>query len=92
MSEKEYDEIIAPMLADVAKQCNEFGMAMIARVEWEPDNGGTTQIGDNFWSASQRQTYLAAHSFGNIDKLCLQLLKFPGVENSMFLSRWAKKD
>src|SRR5690554_1481194 len=45
-TEQEYDEIIAPMLLEVARKVSELGMSLIARVEWEPGESGITQIGD----------------------------------------------
>jgi hypothetical protein len=87
MSEKDYDDIVAPMLADVARKCQELGMSLIARVEWAPGESGITQIGDLGASAGQWLTQYAAHSHGNVDKLCLSLIKQKDVSQSIFLSR-----
>jgi hypothetical protein len=83
-TEQEYDEIIAPMLAEVARKVSELGMNLIARVEWEPGESGITQIGD-LSSIGQFMTHAAAHSHGNIDKMCLHLIKHRNVDQSMFL-------
>lgn len=83
-TEQEYDEIIAPMLLEVAKKAKELGMSLVARVEWEPGESGITQIGD-LSSIGQLLTHAAAHSHGNIDALCLHLIKTCNVEQSMFL-------
>lgn len=83
-TEAEYDDIIAPMLLDVAKKAKELGMSLIARVEWEPGESGITQIGD-LSSIGQLLTHAAAHSHGNIDALCTHLIKNCNVEQSMFL-------
>ena len=45
-TEQQYDEIVAPLLAEAAKKAHELGMSLIARVEWEPGESGITQIGD----------------------------------------------
>lgn len=87
-TERQYDEIIAPLLAHVAQECQRLGMALVARVEWEPGESGITQIGDNGWSGGQKLAHLAAHSRGNIDSLCMRLLKEPGADGSIFLSRF----
>ena len=69
-TEQEYDEIIAPMLADVAKRCDELGMSLIARVEWEPDEAGITQIGiGDDAGIGQKLAQLAVHCRGNFDSL-----------------------
>ena len=86
MTEQQYDEVIAPMLLAVAQKCKELGMAMVARVEWEPGEAGITQMGDNEWSGSQMLAHLACHSHGNIDRLCLTLVKKPGADGSIFLA------
>lgn len=83
-TEQEYDEIIAPLLLDVAKKAKELGMSLIARVEWEPGESGITQIGD-LSSIGQLLTHAAAHSHGNVDTLCLHLIKNCDVSHSMFL-------
>lgn len=90
-AEKKYDEIIAPMLLAVADKCKELGMAMIARVEWEPGECGITQMGDNDRSGGQRLAYMAAFSRGNIDFLCMSLLKVKGADQSVFLAPFLKK-
>lgn len=90
MSEREYDEIIAPMLLAVAKRCEELGMSLIARVEWEPGESGITQIGP-MTSSGQWLTLYAAHSHGNIDKLCLTAIHEKDVSASLFLHSYATK-
>lgn len=89
-TEQQYDEIIAPMLLEVAKKCEELGVSLIARVEWEPGESGITQIGD-FNSIGQYLTLIAAHSHGNIDSLCLNLIKNRDVSQSIFLHSYNKE-
>jgi hypothetical protein len=72
-TEKEYDEIIAPMLADVANRCKGLGMNMVARVEWQPDQVGITQIGiDEGAGFGQKMAQLACHSRGNLDLFLIE--------------------
>lgn len=88
-TEQEYDDIIAPMLADVAAKCKELGMSLIARVEWEPDEGGITQIGISKDSGvSQRLAQIGVHARGNIDTVCIQALKNFDCSQSMFLNKF----
>lgn len=91
-SEQQYDDIIAPMLADVALKAKELGMSFVARVEWEPGESGITQIGP-MDSIGQRITSYAARCNGNIDAMLLGLLK-SGVDcsASMFLASYNKGD
>ncbi len=92
-TEKEYDEIIAPMLLEVAAKCQALGMNLIARVEWEPDEAGITQIGIGPDSGiAQKLTQLAAHSRGNIDFLCIQAIKRFDCSQSVVLRHMAGKD
>ncbi len=91
-TEQQYDDVIAPMLARVAEECAKLGMAMVARVEWEPGEAGITQIGDNRWSGGQKLAWMAAHSHGNIDRLCMSLLKEKGADQSVFLARFLTED
>lgn len=90
-TEQEYDDIIAPMLLEVAKKADALGMSLIARVEWEPGESGITQIG-SMDSIGQRVTRLAAHCHGNIDAMLLGLLR-SGVDcsASIFLHRYTKE-
>lgn len=75
-TEQEYDDIIAPMLADVANRCKELGMNMVARVEWEPDEIGITQIGiGDDAGFGQKMAQLACHSRGNLDLFLIECRK-----------------
>lgn len=86
-TEEQYDDVIAPMLADVAAKCKELGMSLVARVEWEPNESGITLIGE-CKGIGQILTRYAALSRGNIDSVCLALLKNHDVSQSVFLSKW----
>jgi len=90
MTEQQYDEIIAPMLAEVASKVNELGMNMIARVEWQPGESGMTKAGDLSTSFGQIMTHAAAFSHGNIDAMLLHLLKHYDVSQSIFLHSHGK--
>jgi hypothetical protein len=92
MSEQEYDEIVAPMLHDVAERCRELGMTLIARVEWEPDSYGITQVVPEDAGIGQKMTQLAAHCRGNIDLFCMEAMKRFDCSQSAVLFRFGKTD
>ena len=82
MTEKEYDEIIAPMLADVAKKCGELGGSIIARVEWDVGCAGVTRLGtDEKSGIAQRMTDYAALSRGNLDSMIMAMRR-DGIDMS----------
>ncbi len=77
-----YDEIIAPMLAEVADRCKELGMSITARVEWEPGEAGITSIGVGPESGiAQRLAWYAAMSRGNLDSMIIGMRK-DGIDMS----------
>ena len=89
MTEAEYDEIIAPKLAEVAKLVSEMGGSLVARVEWEKDEAGITKIGVSEESGvAQQLTLWAALSRGNIDAVCMEALKRFDCSQSIVLSRF----
>ncbi|MAY78597.1 MAG: hypothetical protein CL802_13660 [Citromicrobium sp.] len=75
MSEQVYDDKVAPLLRQVAEICMQHKMTLIARVEWERDKAGITQIVPDDAGIGQKLTQLAAHSHGNIDALCLSAVR-----------------
>lgn len=86
MTEQEYDEIIAPMLLDVAKKVKELDGNIVARVEWAPDQAAITADGNMKTAGiAQYMTYVAAMSRGNIDGMLLALIRDKDVSQSIFL-------
>ena len=91
MTEQEYDDIIAPMLLEVAKKVKELDGNIVARVEWEPGEGGTTAHGDmKNASCAQFMTYLAVKCNGNIDAMLITLCRERDVSQSVFLHQHNK--
>ena len=75
-TEQEYDDIVAPMLAEAAEKCRELGMSLIARVEWEPGESGITQMGIGPESGiGQKMAQLACHCHGNLDQFNIEAIK-----------------
>lgn len=89
-TEQQYDEVIAPKLAEVARLCTELGMTLIARVEWLPDQYGITQVVPSDAGLGQLLTQAAAHADGNVDKLCFDLRRRFDCSQSIVLSRFGK--
>jgi hypothetical protein len=90
-TEKEYDDEIAPLLKAVAERCQELGMAFVARVEFDGDDGvkscGVTQVGNDDSSVAQRMAQMAAHCGGNFDALGIEMRKRFDCSSSILLSR-----
>jgi hypothetical protein len=91
-TEQQYDEIIAPMLLAVADRCRELGMSVVARVEWAPGEIGVTQVVPEDAGIRQKLTQLAAHAKGNIDALCISLLRRHDCSQSIFLAKHMKDE
>lgn len=72
-TEQQYDDIIAPMLQEVAERCEELGMALVARVEWAPGESGITRVVGKDQSVQQWLAYYAAHARGNLDQLAMTM-------------------
>ena len=90
-NEQQYDEDIAPMLSEVARMCQARGMAFVARVEFDGNDGakgcGVTQIGNDDATIAQRLTQIAAHCGGNFDALGIEMKKRLDCSASILLSR-----
>jgi hypothetical protein len=89
-TEKQYDELIAPKLLEIADLCRELGMSIVARVEWAPAEIGITQVVPETAGVGQKLTQLAAHAKGNVDALCISLLRRLDCSQSIFLQRYMK--
>ena len=76
MTEQDYDEQIAPLLADIANKIGELGGSIVARVEWAPDESGTTALGVTEKSGiGQILVAHAATCNGNLDSLYITLAR-----------------
>ena len=76
MSEKFYDDEIAPKLADIARLCEAHGMSFVASVEFAPGNTGSTALLALSSCMTQRMTAMASRSDGNVDKLIFSLMTY----------------
>lgn len=91
MTEQEYDDIIAPMLMDVVNKMKELGggCSLVAKVEWEKGETGSTYYGDfSKVGITQYMAFMAARCDGNIDEMLMALIKDKDVSASMFLAKY----
>jgi hypothetical protein len=85
MDEKEreafYDREIAPTLMELASKCDANGMSFLAKVEWAPDEGGSTMSVRDDASVSLRMVWWAMQACGNADTLIWAMQRW-GREHS----------
>lgn len=87
-TEQQYDEIVAPLLAEAAKKAGKLGMSLIARCEWAPGEYGLTRIGDPKSSAAQYLAWCAAHAKGNFDAVGMAMLREYDCSASVLLTKY----
>lgn len=75
MSEAIYDEQIAPALLELLKICAANGMQMIASVEYEPGESGTSIQFDGKQSLPMDLGRAALMSHGNVDSLFMSIIR-----------------
>ena len=84
-----YDEVLAPVLADLAKQAEEAGLSFIAVVEWAPEETGLTATIQKGAGWGVRLAYAAAQCGNNIDLLIMNILRAARGKNrsSIYLEK-----
>lgn len=97
MSEKIYDEQIAPKLLELAAICKENKIPFIATCEYEPDSLGSTFAWLDFekgqGSVAMLMNYVSVMAKGNVDNFAINLLKWSKKLNidytqTLFLKRF----
>lgn len=84
MTEKEYDEQIAPALLDLANKVAAMGGSFVARVGWAPFEAGTTTAGfTDGTDVGQNLTRIAARCNGNLDALVMQCMRHGDVSQTI---------
>lgn len=73
MTERQYDEEIAPVLLELVEKCGAAGMAFTATVEYEPGQRGTTAAGIDANNIDMLVPYLAGQFGGRLDDLLFSL-------------------
>lgn len=82
MSEKLYDEEIAPRLKEVAELCKKAGIPMLATVWFQGEDSGTTRVFPGEPNPSFTLAHAAHRCRGNLDKLCFTLVREVSEENN----------
>ena len=72
-SERYYDEHIAPKLMELARECEDHGMSLVAVCEWKPGETRSTRTIREGAGAALRLTDAAAVSVGNLDKFMMHM-------------------
>lgn len=74
MSEKIYDEQVAPLILEAAKICERNGIGLVAHCQWsEHDFGRTETTPHNKWPAMRIAQY-GSRCRGNVDSLIWALV------------------
>ncbi len=73
--EEIYDQQIAPLLLQVAKLCEQHGMAMVATVEFAPNNRGCTHTLPADAGLAMKMAYLLTKTGVNVDGYIINLVR-----------------
>lgn len=76
MSEAFYDREIAPTLMELAKKCEAEGLSLVAMVEFEPGDTGSTYTVREHAGASLQLARMAMQAGGNADELIGAMLRY----------------
>ena len=78
MTEKIYDEQVAPLLLRACKICEEHKLPFVANVELADDSFGTTQYPGESPSFAMRLVSWAVQCKGNLDLLIIKVSRHNG--------------
>lgn len=73
MSEKLYDEVLAPKLKEIADICEANGIPFVALCEYEPGQGGRTEFVPDTACTATKIAAFAARCDGNVDALMIAI-------------------
>ena len=95
MSEKLYDEVIAPKLKEISELCQANKIPFVALVEYEPGEHGRTEFMPFEASIQMHITTMAARCDANVDALMIGIArtcerKKIDTSGSIYLN-WMKK-
>lgn len=90
--EKWYDEEIAPKLKEIAKQCEEKGIAFVATVEYAPGERGSTYLIPEGAGLAMRMLCHCSRMGENVDGYIIGLKRYAldngiDISGSIYLSR-----
>lgn len=94
MSEKYYDEVIAPILLDVSKKCEAAGIPFLAAVEYEKGRIAETSFVPSNAGLFMVSLRLCAQSGVNVDGYMISLRRYcekNGIDfsGSVYLTRFS---
>ena len=81
MSEKVYDNEIAPKLLEIAKMCETEGIPFLAIVEWTPGKIGRTELQTNNECIEMVMIRRCAKTVPNIDSYIIGLSRYAKEKN-----------
>lgn len=76
MSEKLYDDEIAPKLKELSEVCQRAGVPFLALVEYEPGEHGRTEYAPDSASLQMHIASFAARCDGDVDALVIAIARF----------------
>ena len=76
MSEKFYDNVIAPALLEISRQCKEANIPFLALVEYAPNEVGRTEFPSDHAGMEMQVAQMAARCRGNVDALFIGIRKY----------------
>lgn len=76
MSEKVYDDEIAPKLKEISELCQRHGMPFVALCEYEPDQLGRTEFMPPDAGAAMTIAAYAARCDANVDSLMIAIQRY----------------
>ena len=89
MSEKIYDDKVAPLLKEAANICKKNNMSIVCIVEFSPNCTGETISITGKQGIETTMAYLAVKSNGNADKMLFNLVHYAKEKghNSIMLKK-----
>lgn len=85
--EEYYDNHIAPKLMELARECEDNGLSILAVCEWEPGEYGSTRSSREGTSFALRMADAALQANGNLDLFMIAMERYAleHGHNSLYL-------
>lgn len=81
MSEKFYDDVIAPKLLEISNLCKENGLSFVGAVEWPESSLCYTLIMQKDATIAVRLVEVSAKANGNFDAMAFAILRYAKENN-----------
>jgi len=89
-NEEWYDEVVAPTLAKLGKECVDRGMSLMATVEYEPGGTGSSRFLHPDRGAKMQIVEMADRCRGNVDALIMGLYNYMERNDQIGVSIYMK--